>query len=811
MNKRKKIGLLIDRFYYRLPIDIFHGVQKAAAQYGYEIVVFSGCIINSADPGRRQSNILYEFAFNSRLDGLIIASNLIATEINSDELKGFCRQYTGIPVISLGLAVEGVPGIVIDNFGGMYSIINHIIREHDRRKVVFIGGPEKNRDARERLQAYRKALEDNEVTVDKSFIVRGNFMENVAAGSLRDFITENDLEPGRDFDAVIGVNDFSARGAILELQRKGVIIPGQVAVAGFDDVSGMKNLKPPLSTVKVDFSEMGAKAVHVLAGYFSGNALADTYTIPTQTVIRGSCGCMVSLCDPVAEETKPLLSGKREKHGKKSSGTDAASRQMQTRNNRDDLLLVIQNRIKQEIDRKYSAGVDFDFYSELWETIGEDAEMYYQRYINSMYYTRLGQYLANTVKIREITDILQNNLPQIGIHECCVVLYDPPPSFSFPQPLPAASRLVMAFTKKRIFPLPDAGISFSTLEILPPEVMGEFGTPNLIVDSLFFREQQIGYIIFSAEGTHERLFTDIRALVSNSLQTAMMVTRIQNNETILKHANEQIRELNEKLNEENLQMHAEMKVAEMIQTVLLPKNMDSVHADFDINGRMLPAEEIGGDFFDVIKISEECFWAGIGDVSGHGLTSGLIMMMTQAMHSLVIRNSGVTPGEVLKRMNQVLLENIGNRLEENKYMTFTSLKYLGEGEFLYAGLHQDIIVFRKKAGICQLIPTNGSWLNLMPDISKVTVNETLRLDRGDIMILFTDGLTELFDNNREMFGIERLCRAVEENASAPAEKIVDAVFRITKDWSGGKFKDDMSLLVLKYKHVLALGTDSILK
>ncbi len=138
ISNRKRIVLLTDRLYYRIPLDIFHGIQKAVNKLDFDLIIFTGSILDSADPDKRQSNIIYQLARNEELDGIIVASNVISNETDEDRLKEFCRQYSDLPVISLGIAVEGIPSIIIDNYPGMYSIAEHLIQKHKKKDTVCL-------------------------------------------------------------------------------------------------------------------------------------------------------------------------------------------------------------------------------------------------------------------------------------------------------------------------------------------------------------------------------------------------------------------------------------------------------------------------------------------------------------------------------------------------------------------------------------------------------------------------------------------------------------------------------------------------
>ncbi|NJL59036.1 MAG: SpoIIE family protein phosphatase [Desulfobacteraceae bacterium] len=155
----------------------------------------------------------------------------------------------------------------------------------------------------------------------------------------------------------------------------------------------------------------------------------------------------------------------------------------------------------------------------------------------------------------------------------------------------------------------------------------------------------------------------------------------------------------------------EMELARKIQTSLLPRSVKNLHADLEIAADMLPAENVGGDCYDVAFDRSGYLWFTIGDVSGHGVTPGLIMMMAQTIHTTITSNMDSDPRSLVVMINEILYKNVRERLREDHFMTFTALKYMGGGQFQHAGAHLSMIVYRKKTGICELIPTTGIYLN----------------------------------------------------------------------------------------------------
>lgn len=136
---------------------------------------------------------------------------------------------------------------------------------------------------------------------------------------------------------------------------------------------------------------------------------------------------------------------------------------------------------------------------------------------------------------------------------------------------------------------------------------------------------------------------------------------------------------------------SEMEVAKRIQTSLTPA--DDKLGGYEISAIMLPATEVGGDYYDIIRTDKNP-WVMIGDVSGHGVESGLIMMMAQtSIRTIISKNSSENPNQVLIELNKVIKENIA-LLKVDRYMTITAISLSPDG-MTYAGSHQDIIVYRK--------------------------------------------------------------------------------------------------------------------
>lgn len=270
----------------------------------------------------------------------------------------------------------------------------------------------------------------------------------------------------------------------------------------------------------------------------------------------------------------------------------------------------------------------------------------------------------------------------------------------------------------------------------------------------------------------------------------------------LSAANYELEEMNDSLAKARDALWSEMSIAKKIQTVLLPKK--PILKGYEISVYMEPADEVGGDYYDIINIGGKD-WVVIGDVSGHGVPAGLVMIMAQSsIHTAVNQNPNLSPSKLLSIINKTLTNNI-KHFEDFKYMTITIFESLNNGKFKFSGLHQDIMVFRKESKTVELIETDGSWIGLMDNIDSMVYDSSLKLNPGDTMLLYTDGITESWKSGtkkekrtirNDMFGEEKLKIIFESLGEKSTEDIKMGILKeLQKDYT---CVDDVTMVVLRY-------------
>jgi len=294
----------------------------------------------------------------------------------------------------------------------------------------------------------------------------------------------------------------------------------------------------------------------------------------------------------------------------------------------------------------------------------------------------------------------------------------------------------------------------------------------------------------------EQLIDFTEEIASGRLEPRPDIGGLAEVRTLGESMNSMVTELDESRRQmvEKERLEGELDIAMRIQTSILPKKPRL--PELDIAARMIAADEVGGDYYDVIP-TEEGGWIGIGDVSGHGLDAGLIMMMVQTSVSTLVRSQpSATPRTLLRSLNEVVFDNVHRRMGHPRHMTLSLLQVRSGGRIRFAGAHMDILVLRAGADEVEAIPTPGTWLGVFEDIDGVTEDSELTLGPGDSMVLYTDGITEATSEAGELFGLERLCAAVAEARSLAPSAQAERVLAAVEAWQHHQL-DDLSLMVIR--------------
>ena len=269
------LGVLLPDLYGEFFSEVIRGIDQSAQRSGYHLLV-SG---SHNDKGEIEAALR---AMRGRVDGLIVMS----PDIDSAALVA--NLPASSPVVLLNCMVEGddFDSLTIDNYGGAHAMVRHLFASGHQR-IAFIKGAERNHDAAERLRGYRAAHQEAGVRANGALELDGDFTESGGHDAARRMLSMQSRPT-----AVFAANDSMAIGALSAFRDAGVRVPDDIAVVGFDDIPIARYMSPPLTSVRVSISEMGAQAVRMLlhAVEQENRHAKQQDTLPTALVIRASCG-----------------------------------------------------------------------------------------------------------------------------------------------------------------------------------------------------------------------------------------------------------------------------------------------------------------------------------------------------------------------------------------------------------------------------------------------------------------------------------------------------------------------------------------
>lgn len=291
MNKKRfTIGLQSTMYHSDYMKQIVDGIQNFCVENDLNLLVFSGKHYNCPWNYEYENNVVYEYINQKLIDALIVPSATINNFLSYDEFKEIIYGFKGFPVISIGIPFSGIPSVIIDNKTGLHDEINHFIQHHGYNKIGFIQGPRDNIEAMERYNIYQKTLEENGIPFNPDYVVPGDFTPPGGIEAARVLLEDRKVK----LDALIGANDDSIIGAARFYKNKGFNIPKDIAIGGFDNSLPSKNFLPPLTTVLQPLGEISKVAAKLALDLIQGKKVPPQILVPTQLIIRSSCGCLLN-------------------------------------------------------------------------------------------------------------------------------------------------------------------------------------------------------------------------------------------------------------------------------------------------------------------------------------------------------------------------------------------------------------------------------------------------------------------------------------------------------------------------------------
>ncbi len=595
-NKRPTIGLLTDWLEPVYHAALFAGVADMAQERDVNLISFGVGSLRESDALMIQRNVIGDLVGPENVGGLVVLSGSLGNYITPEELRVFLERYRPLPMVSVALALEDIPSVLVDNRKGMRDAITHLIEVHGYSRIAFIRGPEGHQEAEERYRAYIETLSEHNLPLDTDLVVPGYFSFDSGTEAVRILLDERKLRPPVDFEALASAADVMALTALEALQERGIHVPDDVAVVGFDDLEQTKAALYPLTTVRQPLYEQGRQAAEMLLALLAGDQVPEQVTLPTELVVRQSCGCLSQAVQqagleegtPTSAMSKPafgthlghILSEIKQAPGASSKGLDpgwaeqlldafvaeVAGKSPDTFVPRLDKILhqaaleddgaESWHRMISVLRRHTLPSIANDSGAlsraeTLWQQariligeIAQQAQTYqaFQAEQQTAALSQINAVLITTFDIPALMDAMARELPRVNIPSCYLSLYEEREKVP-----PEWSRQMLAYDEKGRVELEPGGRRFPSRRLVPDGVLPRERRYNMAVLPLFFQEDQLGFVLFEMGQRVPRVYEILRRQISSALKGALILQERRRAEEALKRQAQALARSNEEL------------------------------------------------------------------------------------------------------------------------------------------------------------------------------------------------------------------------------------------------------------------------
>ena len=659
------------------------GVVDAAEKYGANLICFPGYALRDTRGFNVQTNVLYDLVSAENVDGIISWASSIGRYVEADELVAFHEGYRPLPIVSIGRTMEGIPSLLMDSYAGMSEVVSHLIEVHGCQRLVFVRGPEGHFYAQERYRAYTETLEAHGIPLDPNLVTQPSLWGSAVGRQVtQSLLDEQKLRPGTDFDAVVAANDDMLLGVRDVLQERGVRIPEDVAIAGFDDREEGRTSSPPFTTVTPPFYDVGYRAVESLLALIEGKPVPEEESLPSKVVIRRSCGCLApavvqAAVGPVAAADGPLeaaLAARREQilsemaqgvgtpealpasvgrlldafaveigDGTQGAFLEALDEVLQSAADKGGEIFLWNGALS-ALRREalpYTAGGDArsqveDLLQQARLVVGEMTERVnlrqsFQDADRETTLRTIGQELIAATDVAGLADVLADNLPQLGISGEYLSLYEDPDA-------PVEwSRLVLASDAEGRIPLGEEAQRFPSRQLIPEGVFRQEGRHTMVVAPLYFREQQLGFILFEVGPRESAVYDALRSQISGALRATTLVQEVD-------ERRHELQEANYVLQRRAIQIETSAEIGRVITSIL------------DVDQLLRQTVDLIRDRFDfyhagIFLLDEMGEWAILREATGEAGAQ-----MKAEGHRLAVEDSSMVGWTAKHRQSRIALD-----------------------------------------------------------------------------------------------------------------------------------------------------------
>ncbi len=644
------------------------GIKDTLTKRNANLVCYTGGFIQNPSVSRGiqfYENIVYDYINTKNTDGIITYGGTISQFIDPEIVLSFCKRYAPVPVVNIATPLKGIPSVLVQNYEGMRKIIEHLIRDHNYKRIGIIKGPKNHPEANERYRAYKDVLKENGIPVNPDFISPGYFTMASGRDGVKLLIDQRKAK----LDAIVAADDDTAVGAVQALQERGIRIPDDIAVVGFDNTEIAKALTPSLTTIKQPIYRQGVIAAEMIMDIISGKKVEEEIQIPTELIIRQSCGCFdedvqESTVRITAEFIHPgitTLYAQKEEIAKNIINADKylnvvindewilqlLDSLIKSLSNKSDFsflkalnkianhiisqkrsLSSLQNLVSliRQLSSPYLNSTDSIRFENLLHQariiIGkatERSELFLRLNIETNFLndSAISRDLNTIFDIENLKSVIAEALPQLDISSCYISLYSDTNS---PE---KESILIFAYQNNKRIEINREGIVFDTTDILPAEFFYSDRIYSRIICPLYVGDQQIGLMIAEINENRVDAYENMGWQISSVFKRLFLLRERRERTIELENSLAALQKAQKKLVESEKMASLGNLVAGVAHEINTPLGISVTSASF--------LEDITNDFSELFvlgQVSKEDFKKYIDDAIQS--TKGIMLNLKRA-------------------------------------------------------------------------------------------------------------------------------------------------------------------------------------
>lgn len=560
----RRLGLLADWFDEPYQQTILNTTEHAVLQRGSSLLAFSGGIVGSSNRGSLHRHRIFDWLGN--IDGAILLAGTMVNQLGAEALSQLLQRVKDIPCCSIGVELPGVPSIVIDNQSGIHQAVAHLVDRHGCRRIGFIRGPQQNKEAESRFEAYRAALARAGIPYDEAQVYQGDFLRSSGQAAAEHWMQASNLP-----EALVAANDEMALGALSAFSKAGVHVPNDIRLIGFDDQESARHATPPLTTVRQPLPDLAIAAVRTLMDQIVGREVPQLQQLQAHLIMRESCGCELRLSSTgqsISTESKPAAAGDfseafaRRRQMLRAEMTRAARGDFHHLENWEERLLsrfgeqltsggsAFIDELKQQVAVVFNHDEDVSRWHDIvtalrrvalpccttpeLRTLAEDMldearlvttqaveraqaqkRFRLERFMRTL--VEVGSALTASYDLDALARSIRSELPRLGVTACYVAVYQPF-ELKAPDSNPPRAQLVAAFDGQESLMV--SSLPFEAPQLAPDALWPPARLHRMTVLPLFLKEHDLGFAVL--EGPHGSLSEMIRSQLSIALYGALL-------------------------------------------------------------------------------------------------------------------------------------------------------------------------------------------------------------------------------------------------------------------------------------------------